>query len=70
MTQECLVLWVPANDLLAKASFDLSKAAKNLFLDAKLSSKGSPTHAWDGKIDLSLQATHQTDSKSETSLKT
>jgi hypothetical protein len=37
MTRECLVLWVPANVLLAKASFDLSKAAKNLFLSAKLS---------------------------------
>jgi hypothetical protein len=37
MMREYLVLWVPANSLLAKASFDLSKAAKNLFLDAKLS---------------------------------
>ena len=36
MTRECLVLWVPANDLLADASFDLSKAAKDLYLDAKL----------------------------------
>jgi len=37
MTHECLVLWVHANDLLADASFDLSNAAKHLFLDAKLS---------------------------------
>jgi hypothetical protein len=36
MTHECLVLWVHANDLLADASFDLSNAAKHLFLDAKL----------------------------------
>jgi hypothetical protein len=31
------VLWTPANHLLADASFDLSNAAKHLFLDAKLS---------------------------------
>jgi|RhiMethySRZTD1v2_1073278.scaffolds.fasta_scaffold62827_4 hypothetical protein len=37
MRRECLVLWVHANDLLADASFDLSKAAKHLFLDANLS---------------------------------
>jgi hypothetical protein len=37
MTRECRVLWVPAKDLLADASFDLSDAAKHLFLDAKLS---------------------------------
>ena len=30
-------LWTPANHLLADASFDLSNAAKHLFLDAKLS---------------------------------
>jgi hypothetical protein len=35
--RECLVLWIAANDLLAEASFDLSKAAKHLFLDARLS---------------------------------
>jgi hypothetical protein len=33
MRRQCLVLWVPANDLLADASFDLSTAAKHLFLD-------------------------------------
>src|SRR5262245_25972531 len=37
MTHECLVLWVHANELLADASFNLSNAAKHLFLDAKLS---------------------------------
>ena len=37
MRRECLVLWVSANNLLANASFDLSKAAKNLRLNAKLS---------------------------------
>jgi hypothetical protein len=37
MTRECRVLWTPANHLLADASFDLSNAAKHLFLDAKLS---------------------------------
>jgi hypothetical protein len=60
-------LWVSANDLLAGASVDLFKAAKNLFLDVKLFSARHTLVPTCAELDAAAsQATHQVDSKSET----